>query len=223
MYVGRLPARRGYRLRGCSLGDLGDCSRPGIGKQLLTTGISTGAAVGAGAALTAAGVGAAAGPIGAAVGAVVGLVMGLFGQTSKCAKTSPDATTFLKCWGHKIPDGMIPLWSDSKCGWFDWAVCYGAQGGKAPAGGCAPTWDCKGPGSPPGCRPGPCDCSRGGCQCAPAGALEYSLAQGWVISPSGGLASGTGGGGNLQVAGMPIPLWAIILTGGGIAAVAMGR
>lgn len=120
------------------MGDLGACSNgPSIGKAAI--GAAGGAAASIGSSLAAAGaISAVAGAVTMGIGAVVGLIPLFFGQTSKCAKQSPDPETFLKCWGHPVPNDFIPEWDPDKCGWFRWVKCPGAIAGHYPAAGCGP-------------------------------------------------------------------------------------
>lgn len=79
-------------------------------------------------------------------GGAVNLISRLF-NPSQCSKKSEDAETFLGCWKHPIPSNQIPVWSTSRGGWglddggktdSAWAQCIGANGGRAPVGGCQP-------------------------------------------------------------------------------------
>ncbi len=123
MYVRTVPARRARR-------GLGAVNTKGI--------VSTGAAVGASAIAGAAGIGAAAGPIGAAAGLVAGLLLSLNKPHGTCAPNAPDMASFLKCWGHAIPDNYMPVWTDMWGGsdGKGWVYCSGAKKGQPPAGGC---------------------------------------------------------------------------------------
>lgn len=128
---------------------LGACD-PGLASQLAKSGVKAGLT-------TAAAVDPE--PISKGILAVAALFSNLFfPTTSKCAKQSPDPETFLRCWGHPIPNDFIPEWDTNKCGWFQWVKCPGAVGGHYPANGCGP---CENPAGGPGFTGGKWTCWQG--------------------------------------------------------------
>lgn len=161
--------------------------------------VSTGAAVGASTIASTTAAGAFAGPIGAAAGLVAGLLLSANHPHGTCAPNAKDMASFLKCWGHAIPDNYMPVWTDMWGGSDGkaWVYCSGARGGQPPSGGCRQV----GEGGKAYCGPdgvsylmpvGSTQRNPSGGPCAPPGTLQALKGGGYDISGSAGADPGLG-------------------------------
>lgn len=158
-------------------------------KGLISTGVGAGTTAAVSAIGSGAAIGSFAGPIGAAAGLVAGLLLSANHPYGTCAPNAADMASFLQCWKHPIPAGLIPVWTDMWGGsdGKGWVSCFGgASGGQPPAGGCRGTNS-----AGETCQNGlifkangqPSLVNGAQAQCAPAGTVQSMRGGGYDIAP----------------------------------------